>query len=67
MLEGQSRRPQSRNNTGKLWHLVKTLNEDVTTTRGTHAIEHMGSMRTGKQAANILSTGERNKKSTNQA
>ena len=42
------------NNTGKLWHLVKTLNEDVTTARGTPAIEHRGSLKTGKQAANIL-------------
>ena len=42
------------NNTGKLWHLVKTLNEDATTTRGTPAIENKGSLKTGKQAANIL-------------
>ena len=42
------------NNTGKLWHLVQTLNEDVTAARRTPTIEHKGSLKTGKQAANIL-------------
>ena len=40
--------------TGQLWQLVKTLNEDATSTRGTTVIEEDGSLHTGRRAANHL-------------
>ena len=42
------------NNTGKLWNLVKALNEDITCHKGTPTIESKGSLKTGKHAANVL-------------
>ena len=41
-------------NTGKLWRLVKTLNEDATTTCGTTVLEDADSFHSGKRAANLL-------------
>ena len=40
--------------TGKLWQLVKTLNEDATSTRGTTVLEEEGSVHIGRRAANLL-------------
>ena len=37
--------------TGQLWQLVKTLNKDATSTRGTTVIEEDGSLHTGRRAA----------------
>jgi len=42
------------NSTGKLWHLVKTLNEDTTTHKSTTVLEEGGHFYTGKKAADIL-------------
>ena len=40
--------------TGKLWRLVKTLNEDATTTRGATILEGDDGFHSGKRAANLL-------------
>ena len=42
------------NNTGKLWRLTKTLNEDATKMHGATVLEKDGSLCTGKRAANLL-------------
>ena len=41
-------------NTGRLWNLAKSLNEDVTATRNATVIEEAGKFHTGKRAANLL-------------
>ena len=40
--------------TGKLWQLIRTLNEDATSTRGTTVIEEDGSLHIGRRASNCL-------------
>ena len=39
-------------NTGRLWNLTKSLNEDVTTTQRATIIEEAGEFHTGKKAVN---------------
>lgn len=40
--------------TNKLWRLVKTLNEDITTIPASTVLEENGAYHTGKRAANLL-------------
>ena len=42
------------NDTGKLWRLIKTLNEDITATPASTVLEENGTYHTGKRAANLL-------------
>ena len=41
-------------NTGRLWNLAKSLNEDVTAFQNATVIEEAGEYHTGKRAANLL-------------